>query len=257
MMATALQMAPSQCVSKVLTSQSALQVECKNRDVHFARGLVLGGGQARPQIGARRDYGATRINKKVSCGMIEVQELINSRVVKAWPPKEAGKLVVENPSGATWRLLDVRPSWERERSFIDGSVHVPLFIEDDGTDVLTLLRKQIQFGFGGWWLGQRLTKRNEDFVQQVRGLVPSLETPILVACGEGLRSLLAIDELYEEGYSNLAWLAGGLNNAREGDFAGVEGETLLQFATAGGVQGILLKIGQQVASIRQPSTPPS
>ena len=67
----------------------------------------------------------------------------------------------------------------------------------------------------------------------------------------GCRSLIAVDALHGAGYTQLAWLAGGLNDARDGDFASVGGETKLQFATAGGVQGLLLKLGQYIATFQQ------
>ena len=68
-----------------------------------------------------------------------------------------------------------------------GCLHVPLFIEDDTPGLLTALKRQIQFGFGGWWLGQRLTMQNEAFVSQVEQQVEAKDGPLLVACGEGLR----------------------------------------------------------------------
>lgn len=61
------------------------------------------------------------------------------------------------------------------------------------------------------------------------------------------RSLVAVDTLHKEGYTKLAWLAGGLNSARDEDFEGVQGTTRLQFSTAGGVQGLLIKLGQYIA----------
>lgn len=69
---------------------------------------------------------------------------------------------------------------------------MPLFIEDDDTSPITLLKRQIQFGFGGWWLGQKLTKENENFLEDVSLLVPSKDAPLLVACGEGLRLFLVL-----------------------------------------------------------------
>lgn len=68
-----------------------------------------------------------------------------------------------------------------------GCLHVPLFIEDDTPGLLTALKRQIQFGFGGWWLGQRLTMQNEMFVREVEQALPGKDGPLLVACGEGLR----------------------------------------------------------------------
>jgi len=77
--------------------------------------------------------------------------------------------------------------WEREKAYVAGSIHVPLFVEDEATDPMTLLKKQIQFGFGGAWLGQRFTKQNISFVAQVEEALPSKKDKIMVACGEGMR----------------------------------------------------------------------
>jgi hypothetical protein len=68
-----------------------------------------------------------------------------------------------------------------------GSIHVPLFIEDVDTSALTLLKKWIQMGYGGMWMGQRLTVKNTDFVDQVEDRLPGKEQRLMVVCGEGLR----------------------------------------------------------------------
>ncbi|GJN31140.1 hypothetical protein PR202_gb19500 [Eleusine coracana subsp. coracana] len=41
--------------------------------------------------------------------------------------------------------------------------------------------------------------------------------------------------LHDDGYKNVAWLAGGFSKCVDGDFADVEGESKLQYATIGGV----------------------
>ena len=64
-----------------------------------------------------------------------------------------------------------------------------LFIEDEATDPVTLLKKQIQFGFGGAWLGQRFTKQNMSFVEVEEALL-NKNTKIMVACGEGISSAI-------------------------------------------------------------------
>lgn len=50
--------------------------------------------------------------------------------------------------------------------------------------------------------------------------------------------------LHDDGYRNLAWLAGGFSKCADGDFADVEGEgeSKLQYATIGGVSYIFLQI---------------
>jgi hypothetical protein len=56
------------------------------------------------------------------------------------------------------------------------------------------------------------------------------------------RSLIAVRMLHDDGYRNLAWLAGGFSKCADGDFAGVEGESKLQYATIGGASYIFLQI---------------
>ncbi|KAE9447629.1 hypothetical protein C3L33_20465, partial [Rhododendron williamsianum] len=139
-------------------------------------------------------------------------------------------------------LLDIRPEWEREKARVSGSLHVPLFVEDMDNGPLTLLKKWVHFGYIGLWTGQNFTMINPDFVQQVEVKAPDKESKLLVACGEGLRSMMAASKLHEGGYSNLGWLAGGFTRSKDDDFSGVEGPEKLQYATIGGVSYYFLKI---------------
>lgn len=65
-----------------------------------------------------------------------------------------------------WRHLDVRPAYERERAHVEGSLHVPLFVEDESSDPVSLVKKAVTFGYGGWWMGNKLTRRNNQFMEQ-------------------------------------------------------------------------------------------
>jgi hypothetical protein len=111
----------------------------------------------------------------------DAQELVRSGVVRLVPAAEASSLLSEG-----YTLLDVRPIWEREKAFVTGSVNVPLFVEDTSPGPLSLLKKGILNGQGGWWLGLRLTAKNEEFVEQVQAAFPPGQK-LLVACGEGWR----------------------------------------------------------------------
>lgn len=115
----------------------------------------------------------------------DMEELVRSGEIQTIAPKDAKPLLSVETS--PYKLLDVRPMWEREKAWVDGSLHVPLFIEDVDTSPVTLLKKWISMGFAGMWLGQRLTAPNEDFVEQIEEALPSKEQKIMVACGEGLR----------------------------------------------------------------------
>ncbi|XP_031398631.1 rhodanese-like domain-containing protein 10 [Punica granatum] len=164
--------------------------------------------------------------------------LIQSGAVKAVPPREAAAAL---ESGG-YVMLDVRPAWEWEKARVSGSVHVPLFVEDTDSGPLTLLKKWVHFGYIGLWTGQKFTKLNGEFLRQVEAAVLEREAKLLVACGEGLRSMMAVSKLYESGYRNLGWLAGGFNLSKDGDFRDVEGTGKLQYATIGGVSYIFLQL---------------
>ena len=54
--------------------------------------------------------------------------------------------------------------------------------------------------------------------------------------------MMATSKLYEGGYKNLGWLAGGFNRSKDEDFAGIEGSEKLEYATIGGVSYIFLQL---------------
>ncbi|KAD3338090.1 hypothetical protein R6Q59_027208 [Mikania micrantha] len=166
------------------------------------------------------------------------QKLIQSGTVAAILPKEAVAAIDDGG----YKLLDIRPEWEREKSRVKGSMHVPLFVQDMDNGPITLLKKWVHFGYIGLWTGQYFTMINPDFVDQVEKMVPDKSTKLLVACGEGLRSMMATSKLHKNGYTNLGWLAGGFNRAIDGDFPEVEGPEKLQYATIGGVSYYFLKL---------------
>ncbi|XP_052173782.1 rhodanese-like domain-containing protein 10 [Diospyros lotus] len=171
-------------------------------------------------------------------GVGKGQQLIQSGAVRAVQPKEA----VAAMESEGYVLLDVRPEWEREKARVLGSVHVPLFVRDRDGSPLTLLKKWVHFGYIGLWTGQYFTMINPLFLQQVETKVPDKDSKLLLACGEGLRSMMAASKLHGGGYSNLGWLAGGFNRAGDNDFPAVEGPEKLQYATIGGVSYYFLKL---------------
>ncbi|WCJ28031.1 Rhodanese/Cell cycle control phosphatase superfamily protein [Euphorbia peplus] len=167
-----------------------------------------------------------------------LRELIQSGEVKPIPAKDAAIAI----SSDGFTLLDIRPEWETSKAKVAGSLNVPLFIQDMNNSPLTLLKKWVHFGYIGLWTGQNFTTINPEFLQQVEASVPDKNAKLLVACGEGLRSIIAATKLYEGGYKNLGWLAGGFNRAKDGDFPAIEGPEKLQYATIGGVSYFFLKL---------------
>ncbi|XP_058075011.1 rhodanese-like domain-containing protein 10 [Magnolia sinica] len=167
-----------------------------------------------------------------------IRELLQSGTVRAVPAKDAASTL--NEEG--FLLLDIRPVWEREKARVPGSLHVPMFVEDTDVGPITLLKKWVHFGYIGLWTGQKLTTINDQFLSQVESLVPSKDSKLLLACGEGLRSMMAIKRLHEGGYKNLGWLAGGFNRSKDNDFPTVEGTTKLRYATIGGASYYFLQV---------------
>ncbi|XP_004249076.1 rhodanese-like domain-containing protein 10 [Solanum lycopersicum] len=176
---------------------------------------------------------------RISAVSPNAQQLIQSGKVRPVLPKEAGTAM----EGEGYILLDIRPEWEREKACVSGSLHVPLFLKDMDNSPITLLKKWVHFGYIGLWTGQNFTMINDEFVKQVEQKIPDKDNAkVLVACGEGLRSLMAISKLHEGEYRNLAWLAGGFNRASDSDFPAVEGTEKLQYATIGGVSYYFLQL---------------
>ncbi|CAN0927927.1 Rhodanese-like domain-containing protein 10 [Linum grandiflorum] len=166
------------------------------------------------------------------------RQLIQSGVVKPILPKDAANAT----SSEGFTLLDIRPEWERNKARVTDSLHVQLFVNDPDTGPVTLLKKWVHFGYIGLWTGQNFTTMNPDFLMQVEASVPDKNSKLLLACGEGLRSMMAASKLHQGGYKNLGWLAGGFNRADDGDFPGVEGSEKLQYATIGGVSYYFLQL---------------
>uniref|UniRef100_A0ACD5XJR0 Uncharacterized protein n=1 Tax=Avena sativa TaxID=4498 RepID=A0ACD5XJR0_AVESA len=166
------------------------------------------------------------------------KELVQSGAVKAVRPKDAAEVM----GAEGFQLLDIRPAWEYGRAAVRGSVHVPLFISDDDMSPVTLLKKWVHLGYIGLWTGQSFTKMNDRFLDDVSAAVSGKDAKLLVACGEGLRSLIAVRMLHDDGYKNVGWLAGGFSKSVDGDFAEVEGESKLRYATIGGTSYVFLQI---------------
>ncbi|KAE9611050.1 hypothetical protein Lal_00015916 [Lupinus albus] len=170
------------------------------------------------------------ITAKSSTTTSSAKQLIEVGTIKTIWPKDAS--IAMNSDGFT--LLDVRPIWERKKAHVTGSLHVPMFVEDTDNSPITLLKKWVHFGYIGLWTGQYFTTLNPEFLSQVEMVIPGKDTKVLVACGEGLRSITAASKLYNGGYRNLGWLAGGFNRSKDDDFVVVEGKEKLQYATIGG-----------------------
>ncbi|XVF55089.1 hypothetical protein PTKIN_Ptkin06aG0008600 [Pterospermum kingtungense] len=195
---------------------------------HFQASTLKHEKQLKPPLFSPSKTRTSRISAAASSN---AQQLIQSGEVKPILPKDAATAM--NSEG--FKLLDIRPEWEREKAYVKGSLHVPLFVKDLDNSPITLLKKWVHFGYIGLWTGQNFTMINPNFIEEVKAVVPDKGSNLLVACGEGLRSLMATSKLYDGGYKNLGWLVGGFNRASNADFPEVEGPEKLQYATIGGV----------------------
>ncbi|KAH9776475.1 Rhodanese-like domain-containing protein 11 [Citrus sinensis] len=166
--------------------------------------------------------------------------LIRDGKVKVLTPREAGYAV--QLSSKT--LLDVRPSTERKKAWIKGSIWIPIFDIDDTFDAGSLPQKVTNFVMG-WWSGVPTLSYNKQFLSKVEEKLPK-DTDLIVACQKGLRSLAACELLYNAGYRNLFWVQGGLEAAEEEDLVR-EGPQPLKFAGIGGLSEFLGWTGQQRA----------
>lgn len=148
--------------------------------------------------------------------------------VKAMTPKEAGYAIQLSDK----ILLDVRPSTERKKAWVKGSVWIPVFDVDRKLDPGIISKKISNFIMGNWWSGIPLMVYNDQFIKQVEEKFTK-DKDIIVACQKGIRSLAACEQLYNTGYRNLYWVQGGFDAAEEGDLE-QDGPQPLKFAGIGG-----------------------
>lgn len=154
--------------------------------------------------------------------------------IRSVSAKEAVALTKEG-----WTILDVRPKEEHERGSLAGSTKIPVFVVDDETSVGNLIKQATAFGMGGWWLGGRHMKRNDNFLPDVQAMIPK-ESKVIIACQKGLRSLYVCEQLARAGYAEIAWLSGGFEAADKGDFVVEQGPDVdIRLAGTGGIASVL------------------
>ncbi|KAL4854502.1 Rhodanese-like domain-containing protein 11 [Chlorella vulgaris] len=169
---------------------------------------------------------------RAGCGGCNGTEAVRDGKVQNVTAKEAGALMKEG-----WVLLDVRPPQEIANAKLVGAVEVPLFVVDSDMSPAGLLKQASNFGMGGWWLGGAHMKPNPQFMAEVQASVPK-DTPVVVACQKGLRSLAACEPLSRAGYGPLAWINGGFDTAQPGDLPTKDGADI-RLGGVGGLSGIL------------------
>merc|ERR1719321_1260391 len=103
-----------------------------------------------------------------------------------------------------WTILDVRQPEQIERAQIHDAVEVPIYVTKNDMSPIGIYQEAVSFGLGGWWMGGRPMKENNDFVDQVQKNVGKSAPGIIAVCQTGLRSKQALKELHMAGYPHLA-----------------------------------------------------
>lgn len=152
--------------------------------------------------------------------------------IKNVTAKDAAQLVQDG-----WTLLDVRPPNEISKVGLKDAVAVPLFVVDEDLSPGGLLKQATAFGMGGWWLGGAHMKPNQTFMGEVQAKIPK-DAKIVVGCQKGLRSLAACEALSRAGYGTIAWINGGFDTAKGGEFP-TDNEKDIRYAGIGGLSELL------------------
>lgn len=166
--------------------------------------------------------------KEMAAAQKRWEAQIREGKVKALTPKEASYAIQLSDK----ILLDVRPSTERKKAWVKGSIWIPVFDVDRKLYPGIISKKISNFIMGNWWSGIPLMAYNDQFIKQIEEKFTK-DTDIIVACQKGIRSLAACEQLYNTGYRNLYWVQGGFDAAEEGDFE-QDGPQPLKFAGIGG-----------------------
>ncbi|KAI3941272.1 hypothetical protein MKW92_043176 [Papaver armeniacum] len=192
--------------------------------------------------GSNDEEDLTKQMKEMNAAKKRWDALIREEKVKSLTPREAGYAIQLSYK----TLLDVRPSFERNKAWVKGSTWIPIFDVDSKLDAGALSKKVTNFLLGGWWSGIPTLSYENQFISRVEQQFPK-GTDLIVACQKGLRSLAACELLYKAGYENIFWVQGGLEAAEEEDFDR-EGPQPFKFAGIGGVSEFLGWTDQQRAA---------
>lgn len=101
--------------------------------------------------------------KEMAAAQKRWEAQIREGKVKALTPKEAGYAIQLSDK----ILLDVRPSTERKKAWVKGSIWTPVFDVDRKLDPGIISKKISNFIMGYWWNGIPLMTYNVQFIKQV------------------------------------------------------------------------------------------
>ncbi|CAA7404848.1 unnamed protein product [Spirodela intermedia] len=186
-------------------------------------------GVVRMRVAVEDEQDPAKQVKEMAAARRRWDALIREQKVMVLTPREAGYAIQLSDTA----LLDVRPSTERQKAWVNGSTWIPIFDVDNSLDFGTVSKKITSFTMGGWWSGVPTLVYDKDFISKVESKFPK-ESELVVVCQKGLRSIAACEQLYNAGYRNLFWVQGGLETAEEEDFQR-EGPQPFKLAGIGGV----------------------
>lgn len=194
---------------------------------------------ARPSTG-HLSMRTTRVRAPVRASRLAVQSKID--YIEA---SEVDSLVKEG-----YKIVDLRDEGQFNRARFVGVKHIPLYVEDTGKDVGSLVNQLAHASSAGTQFGTKHTIKNELFEEQM-GKAFSKEDKLILACQSGLRSNGAALDLVKVGYKDLVCIEGGLNKLEPellGDLK-VEGKELINVAGKGGTIKYVKEISFAVGGV--------
>jgi len=149
-----------------------------------------------------------------------------------------------------YALLDVRDNNQFQKAHVKGSVHIPLFKEDEAKDPQSLINQQLHRGSVGANFGSSHTIRNDRFEELVEAQFGK-DAKVILCCQQGLRSNTAAQDLAASGFSDLACVDGGFNSLTDELLGSLEvvGKEKISKAGFGGLMKSQQKISIVVGSV--------
>eukprot|EP00899_Mesostigma_viride_P010351 jgi/Mesvir1/19317/Mv10383-RA.1 len=145
--------------------------------------------------------------------------------------------VLLDPKEGGYSLIDVRDIDQYEKSHIPGSKNVPMYKAVDMATPGGAIKSLLFFSSAGATIGGKLQEPNPSFLSDVEYAAGGKKGKIMLVCQQGLRAAAAAQQLAKVGFTNVAYLNGGLNSAKEGSLP-YEGRVPLDKAGLGGFLAI-------------------
>eukprot|EP00472_Partenskyella_glossopodia_P006122 CAMPEP_0197518124 /NCGR_PEP_ID=MMETSP1318-20131121/3256_1 /TAXON_ID=552666 /ORGANISM="Partenskyella glossopodia, Strain RCC365" /LENGTH=210 /DNA_ID=CAMNT_0043068221 /DNA_START=11 /DNA_END=643 /DNA_ORIENTATION=- len=172
------------------------------------RPCAAAAGGLRAKVGAGRLRAGTRVYGKIPTDLVERLKRTNALgPYRQW----MDSMTIVDPAQLDstlqndgYEMLDVRPSFEKDETSLPfPAKHIPIYEKAEGDDT------KVQ-QFLAWAQGTTFTQKNDKFIQLVKEAFPDNSTKIAVGCKGGIRSILAVKEMQNAGFKNVAWVGGGM-----------------------------------------------